>query len=73
VSSNVETFEKTKTAVNKIIKMSDPNFQSYNELDNKEISNRLSKLGDFESRIKTGYLKYYIEKVSSASTGAVFS
>jgi hypothetical protein len=35
---NVETFEKTKTAVNKIITMSDPNFQSYNELDNKEIS-----------------------------------
>jgi dihydroxy-acid dehydratase len=42
------------------------------ELTDKEISDRLSKLPDFQSRIKSGYLRYYIEKVTSASTGAVF-
>ncbi len=43
------------------------------ELDEKEIANRLGQLADFEPRIKTGYLRYYAEKVCSASTGAVFS
>jgi dihydroxy-acid dehydratase len=42
------------------------------ELSAKEISDRLAKLPAFEPRIKTGYLRRYIEKVSSASTGAVF-
>ena len=43
------------------------------ELDDKEIADRLACLAEFEPRIKSGYLKYYIEKVSSASTGAVFA
>jgi dihydroxy-acid dehydratase len=42
------------------------------ELKEKEISGRLAKLPAFKSRIKSGYLRRYIEKVSSASTGAVF-
>jgi dihydroxy-acid dehydratase len=42
------------------------------ELTDKEISNRLAKLPAFQPRIKTGYLARYIEKVTSASTGAVF-
>ena len=42
------------------------------ELTDKEISDRLAKLPEFEPRIKTGYLSRYIEKVTSASTGAVF-
>jgi dihydroxy-acid dehydratase len=38
-----------------------------------EIKKRLSKLPDYKSKIKTGYLKRYIEKVGSASRGAVFA
>jgi len=37
------------------------------------IAGRLASLGEFEPKIKTGYLKHYAERVSSASTGAVFS
>jgi dihydroxy-acid dehydratase len=43
------------------------------ELTDKEISDRLAKLPAFQPRIKTGYLARYTEKVTSASTGAVFS
>ncbi len=42
------------------------------ELTAKEIKARLSKLKPFEPRVKTGYLRRYAEKVSSASTGAVY-
>jgi dihydroxy-acid dehydratase len=42
------------------------------ELTDKEITDRLQKLADFEPRIKTGYLRRYIDNVTSASTGAVF-
>jgi dihydroxy-acid dehydratase len=42
------------------------------ELSVKEMSQRLAKLPAFQPRIKSGYLRRYIEKVSSASTGAVF-
>jgi dihydroxy-acid dehydratase len=42
------------------------------ELSDKEIAKRISKLPKFEPKIKTGYLRRYIEKVTSASTGAVF-
>jgi dihydroxy-acid dehydratase len=42
------------------------------ELTEKEIDDRLAKLAEFQPRIKTGYLSRYIEKVTSASTGAVF-
>ncbi len=43
------------------------------ELTEKEMSKRLSKLAEFEPKVKSGYLRRYAEKVSSASTGAVFS
>jgi len=43
------------------------------ELSDKEIAERLSGLAEFEPRVKTGYLKRYAEKVTSASTGAVFT
>ncbi len=55
-----------------IIKIDIPNCKLEVELSDKEISNRLAKLTDFEPRVKTGYLRRYIEKVTSASTGAVF-
>ena len=42
------------------------------ELSDKEIAKRISRLPKFEPKIKTGYLRRYIEKVTSASTGAVF-
>jgi len=37
-----------------------------------EIKKRLSRLPEFKSKIKSGYLRRYIENVGSASTGAVF-
>ncbi|MBM3119502.1 MAG: dihydroxy-acid dehydratase [Chloroflexi bacterium] len=37
-----------------------------------EIKRRLSELPEYKSSIKAGYLSRYIEKVGSASTGAVF-
>ena len=56
-----------------IIKIDIPNYKLETELSGEEVSNRLARLGEFEPKIKTGYLKYYAEKVCSASTGAVFS
>lgn len=49
-----------------------PNNKLNVELSAREIENRLAKVKKFEPRVKTGYLSRYIEKVSSASTGAVF-
>jgi dihydroxy-acid dehydratase len=43
------------------------------ELTRKELKQRLVALSAFESRVKTGYLKRYSDKVSSASNGAVFA
>jgi dihydroxy-acid dehydratase len=43
------------------------------ELTDNEISERLSHVAEFQPKVKTGYLRRYAEKVSSASTGAVFS
>ena len=43
------------------------------ELSRKELKQRLASLPAFKPRIKTGYLKRYSDKVSSASTGAVFA
>lgn len=48
------------------------NYKLEVELSDKDITNRLAQLGDYEPKIKSGYLKRYAEKVSSASTGAVF-
>ena len=42
------------------------------ELDQKELERRLAELPPFEPRTKTGYLCRYVERVTSASTGAVF-
>ncbi|MFC2012983.1 dihydroxy-acid dehydratase [Chloroflexota bacterium] len=55
-----------------IIKIDIPHYKLEVELTDQEIAGRLKQLGEFEPRIKTGYLRYYAEKVSSASTGAVF-
>ena len=41
-------------------------------LSQEDISIRLRRLPEFESAVKTGYLRRYADKVSSASTGAVF-
>lgn len=56
-----------------IIKIDIPNYKLEVELTDSEISKRLAQLADFKPRVNTGYLKYYAEKVCSASTGAVFS
>jgi len=56
-----------------IIKIDIPDYKLEVELSDKEISNRLARLAEFEPKVKTGYLKYYAEKVCSANTGAVFS
>lgn len=56
-----------------IIKIDIENYKLEVELSDKEISERLGKLAEFEPKVKTGYLKRYAEKVASASTGAVFT
>jgi len=56
-----------------IIKIDIPNYKLEVELSDEEVAERLAHLAEFEPKIKTGYLKYYAEKVCSASTGAVFS
>ncbi len=56
-----------------IIKIDIPNYKLEVELSDREISNRLAQLGEFEPKVKTGYLRNYADKVCSASTGAVFS
>jgi dihydroxy-acid dehydratase len=43
------------------------------ELSQKELKQRLASLPSFKPKINTGYLKRYSDKVSSASTGAVFT
>jgi dihydroxy-acid dehydratase len=54
-----------------IIKIDIPNYKLEVELSDQEIAERLARLPEFESRVKSGYLKRYVEKVTSASTGAV--
>jgi len=56
-----------------IINIDIPDHRLEVELGDKEIADRLAQLAEFEPKVKTGYLKYYAEKVSSASTGAVFT
>jgi dihydroxy-acid dehydratase len=55
-----------------IIRIDIPNYKLDVELSDKEIAERRAKLAEFEPRVKSGYLKYYAEKVGSASGGAVF-
>jgi len=56
-----------------IIKINIPDHKLEVELSQKELEQRLALLPSFEPKIKTGYLKRYSDKVSSASTGAVFA
>jgi dihydroxy-acid dehydratase len=42
------------------------------EVSDEEIQKRFKELPEFKSRITSGYLKRYIEKVGSASKGAIF-
>ena len=56
-----------------IIKIDIPDYRLDVELSDGEISSRLAELAEFKPKVKTGYLRYYAEKVLSASSGAVFS
>jgi dihydroxy-acid dehydratase len=56
-----------------IININIPDHRLEVELSPKELKQRLASLPSFKPRIKTGYLKRYSDKVSSASTGAVFA
>jgi dihydroxy-acid dehydratase len=55
-----------------IIAIDIPNCKLNVELTDKEIAARMAKVAKFEPRVKTGYLSRYIEKVGSASNGAIF-
>jgi len=55
-----------------MIKIDIPNYKLEVELSQKELSERLKGLPEFEPKVKSGYLKSYAERVLSASTGAVF-
>jgi dihydroxy-acid dehydratase len=56
-----------------IIMIDIPNHRLDSELSQEEIEKRISSLAPFEPKVKTGYLKRYSERVTSASTGAVFA
>jgi len=55
-----------------IININIPEHKIDIDLSDSEIKSRLSKLPAFKPRIDTGYLKRYVEKVGSASSGAIF-
>lgn len=48
------------------------NYKLSVELSDEEIQKRLANVPAFKPKIASGYLKYYTENVTSASTGAVF-
>jgi len=56
-----------------VISVNIPEHKLEVELSAKELKQRLTSLPAFKPRIKTGYLKRYSDRVSSASTGAVFT
>ncbi len=56
-----------------IIKIDIPARKLEIEINEAEMSKRLARLPKFEPKVKEGYLKRYAEKVSSASSGAVFA
>jgi len=56
-----------------IIKIDIPNHKLEVKFGDKEIAERLARMAKFEPKVKSGYLRYYVEKVGSASSGAVFS
>jgi len=53
-----------------IIKIDIPSYRLDVELSDTELGSRLRQLAEFKPRVTTGYLSYYAQKVSSASTGA---
>ncbi len=55
-----------------IIRIDIPGCKLDVELSKAEIERRLAALGEFKPRVRSGYLARYIDKVTSASTGAVF-
>ncbi len=55
-----------------IIRIDIPNCKLEVELSDEEMTERLAHLGEFEPKVKTGYLRRYAEEVCSASIGAVF-
>lgn len=55
-----------------IIRINIPEHKLDVELSKAEIKRRLAKLAPFKPKVTTGYLKRYSERVSSASTGAIF-
>jgi dihydroxy-acid dehydratase len=54
-----------------IIRIDVANHLIETELTDSEISERLQRLPAFEPKVKSGYLRRYLEKVTSASNGAV--
>ncbi|MDH4299351.1 MAG: dihydroxy-acid dehydratase [Dehalococcoidia bacterium] len=56
-----------------IININIPGHKLEVELGRKELRQRLASLPAFKTRIKSGYLSRYSDRVSSASTGAVFT
>jgi dihydroxy-acid dehydratase len=56
-----------------MVKINIPDHKLEVELSSKELQRRLASLPSFKPKIKTGYLKRYSDRVSSASTGAVFA
>ncbi len=55
-----------------IIVIDIPNYKLAVEMTDEEMKRRVAQLPAFEPKVKSGYLRYYAEKVCSASTGAVF-
>ncbi|TET25832.1 MAG: dihydroxy-acid dehydratase [Dehalococcoidia bacterium] len=55
-----------------IIKIDIPSYRLDVKLSDREIASRLARLASFKPRVKRGYLRYYADRVSSASRGAVF-
>jgi dihydroxy-acid dehydratase len=56
-----------------IIEIDIPNCKLNVRLSEKEMAQRLAKVVPFQPRVTGGYLARYVEKVTSASHGAVFS
>jgi dihydroxy-acid dehydratase len=56
-----------------VININIPDHKLEVELSRKELRQRLTSLPAFQPRIRTGYLRRYSDRVSSASTGAVFA
>ncbi len=55
-----------------IIKIDIPDCKLEVDLSSEEMKKRIASLPTFEPKIKSGYLSRYLEKVTSANTGAVF-